>query len=96
MANPRCVNLISSVQKNQMTNKIIIIAGGTGNLGGRIIKELLKKEVEVRVLVRSSSSQDKIAELEQLGAKIFTVDMNSEKEIGEVCKGASCVVSALA
>ncbi|MCZ2223845.1 MAG: NmrA family NAD(P)-binding protein [Chitinophagales bacterium] len=79
-----------------MPNKTIIIAGGTGNLGGRIIKELLKKEVEVRVLVRSSSSKEKIAELEQLGAKIFTVDMNSEKEIAEVCNGATCVVSALA
>lgn len=79
-----------------MTNKTIIIAGGTGNLGGRIIKELLKKEVEVRVLVRSVSNQGKIAELEQLGAKIFTVDMNSEQEIAEVCKGATCVVSALA
>ncbi|WP_027376821.1 NmrA family NAD(P)-binding protein [Kaistella palustris] len=79
-----------------MPNKIITIAGGTGNLGGRIIRELLKKEVEVRVLVRSGSNQEKIAELEQLGAKIFTVDMNSEQEIAEVCKGASCVVSALA
>ena len=96
MANPRCVNLISSVQKNQMPNKTIIVAGGTGNLGGRIIKELLDKQVEVRVLVRSSSNQEKIAELEQLGVKIFTVDMNSEKEIAEVCKGATCVVSALA
>jgi uncharacterized protein YbjT (DUF2867 family) len=79
-----------------MPEKTIIVAGGTGNLGGRIIKALLKKEVEVRVLVRSGSNKEKIAELEQLGAKIFTVDMNSEQEIAEVCKGATCVVSALA
>jgi len=79
-----------------MPEKTIIVAGGTGNLGGRIIKALLKKEVEVRVLVRSGSNKEKIAALEQLGAKIFTVDMNSEQEIAEVCKGATCVVSALA
>ncbi|MEC5158428.1 nucleoside-diphosphate-sugar epimerase [Chryseobacterium sp. MP_3.2] len=37
-----------------MTNKTVIVAGGTGNLGGRIIKELLKKDVEVWVHIRSS------------------------------------------
>ncbi|MGV8914773.1 MAG: hypothetical protein ACOH1X_04910 [Kaistella sp.] len=42
-----------------------------------MIKELLNKQFEVRVLVRSSSNQEKIAELEKLGAKIFTVDMSS-------------------
>lgn len=44
--------------------KTIIVAGGTGNLGSRIIKELLNKQVEVRVLVRSSSNKEKLASAE--------------------------------
>ena len=35
-----------------MNQKIIIVAGGTGNLGGRIVKALLNRGAEVRVLVR--------------------------------------------
>ncbi|WP_143071370.1 NmrA family NAD(P)-binding protein [Kaistella jeonii] len=57
-----------------MPNKTIIIASETGNRGGRIIKELLKKDVEVRVLVRSSSNKEKIAELEQKFATCFPIN----------------------
>gem|GEM_PF-4327117 len=35
-----------------MSNKTIIISEGTGNLEGRIIKALLKKELEVRAILR--------------------------------------------
>ncbi len=75
--------------------KIIVVAGGTGNLGQRIIKALLDKDTEVRAIVRHSSDADKINNLEKLGAKVFRVDMSNAAEIANVCIGASCVVSAL-
>lgn len=31
-----------------MTSKKTVVAGGTGNIGGRIIKTLLNKDIEVR------------------------------------------------
>ena len=79
-----------------MSKKIIVVAGGTGNLGGRIITALLEKGAEVRVLVRSISDKEKISHLEQIGAKVILIDMTSEQEIATVCKGADCVVSAVA
>lgn len=79
-----------------MTKKIIVVAGGTGNLGGRIIKALIDKGAEVRVLVRSTNDKEKIARLETIGAKVILLDMTSEKEIANACIGATCVVSALA
>ncbi len=79
-----------------MDKKIIVVAGGTGNLGGRIVKALLNKGAEVRVLVRLTSDIEKINQLEQLGAKVIRLDMSNEKEISSACIGASCVVSALA
>ncbi len=79
-----------------MSNKIVVIAGGTGNLGGRIVKALLDKGIEVRVLVRSGSDRKKKAHLEELGAKIIIADITSAQEISVACKGAGCVVSALA
>ena len=77
-------------------NKIILIAGGTGNLGQRIIKALLKKGAEVRVVVRPGSDIDKIKHLENLGVKVFKVNMSNIEEVSNACIGASCVVSALA
>ncbi len=79
-----------------MSKQIIVVAGGTGNLGGRIINALLEKGAEVRVLVRSTSDLEKLSHLEQIGAKVLSVDMTNEKEIATACSGARCVVSALA
>ena len=79
-----------------MSKQIIVVAGGTGNLGGRITMALLDKGAEVRVLVRSTSDIKKINQLEQVGAKVISVDMTNENEISTASSGASCVVSALA
>ena len=76
--------------------KIIVIAGATGDLGGRIAKALLKKNVEVRALVRASTDIEKIKKLQQLGVKVLSIDMSDSKEIAKACEGAFCVVSALA
>jgi len=76
--------------------QIIIVAGGTGNLGERIVRSLLARNAEVRVLARLSTDSTKLRRLENLGAKIFKVDMSNAGEIAKACTGASCVVSALA
>jgi uncharacterized protein YbjT (DUF2867 family) len=76
--------------------KIILIAGGTGNLGRKIINALLKKGAEVRAVVRSGSDTGKIKILENLGVKVFKVNMSKIEEVSNACIGVSCVVSALA
>ncbi len=76
-------------------NRVILVAGATGNLGERIVKALLQKEAEVRILVRPTSDTEKINSLQKLGAKVYSVNMTNVQEIAEVCKGVDCVVSAL-
>ena len=76
--------------------KIIVTAGATGDLGGRIAKALLEKKADVRALVRISTDVEKVEKLEQLGVKVFRIDMSDSKEIAKACEGAFCVVSALA
>ena len=76
--------------------KIVVVAGATGNLGGKIVKALLALDVEVRAIVRLGSDIKKIKDLEQKGAKIFQVDTSNKSEISKHCKGAHCLVSALA
>ncbi|GAA4328806.1 hypothetical protein GCM10023149_32990 [Mucilaginibacter gynuensis] len=76
--------------------KEIVVAGGTGNLGGRIIKALLSKGAKVQAIVRPGSDEQKVAQLDSLGARIIEVDMTDAASLADALKGASCVVSALA
>lgn len=77
-------------------SKVIVIAGATGNLGGKIVRTLLAKNAEVRAIVRLATVKNKISELEQIGVKVFQVDTNNRSEISKHCIGADCFVSALA
>ena len=76
--------------------KIIILAGATGNLGGKIATALLAKGAEVRAIVRHETDAIKIKNLEEKGVLVFQVDTNNKSEISKHCAGADCMVSALA
>ena len=73
----------------------ILVAGGTGNLGRRIVKALIARGAEVRAIVRNGSEPEKIEKLTELGAEVITVDMSDVEQLKKACQGASCVVSAL-
>jgi uncharacterized protein YbjT (DUF2867 family) len=75
--------------------KIVLVAGATGNLGERIIKALLDNRAEVRAVVRTSTDVEKINNIEKLGVKVFKAGMLNKEEVSRCCVGASCVVSAL-
>jgi nucleoside-diphosphate-sugar epimerase len=68
----------------------IAVAGSTGNLGMRIIRELVARGADVIALARTP---DKRAALEQLGAAVAVVE--SVDDIARACTGAACVVSTL-
>ena len=76
--------------------KSILVAGGTGDLGGRIIKALMKNGANVRAIIRAGSDPVKVGILHSSGAEIIEVDMNDHGALTAACKGSSCVVSALA
>src|SRR5690606_33338458 len=83
-------NTTSASQKST-----IVLAGATGDLGGRIAKSLLQKGAIVRVLVRSYSDKAKVDALRKAGATIVEVDFHNAAELTKACEGATCVVSAL-
>jgi nucleoside-diphosphate-sugar epimerase len=76
--------------------KIIILAGATGNLGGKIATALVAKGAEVRAIVRHETDAIKIKNLEEKGVLVFQVDTSNKSEISKHCSGALCMVSALA
>lgn len=79
-----------------MDDPIIVLAGATGNLGGRIARAVLERGGKVRALVRRRSAPNKVEELRKRGAAIVEVDFNSVQGLACACSGGSCVISALA
>ena len=78
-----------------MNGSTIIVAGATGNLGGRIVKALLHRGAGVRALVRHGTPQIKLGRLRDLGATVASADLSNVSDLTPACSGASCVVSAL-
>ncbi|MES2649218.1 MAG: NmrA family NAD(P)-binding protein [Bacteroidota bacterium] len=78
-----------------MKSTIVVVAGATGNLGGKIVQALLDKKADVRAVVRLGTSDQKVRDLELMGASVVEVDMQNVAAIAAACSNASCVVSAL-
>jgi hypothetical protein len=76
-------------------NNLILVAGATGNLGGKIIDALLKKNANVIAVVRQTTNIEKVNILEKKGLRVFQINMNNIDEIEKVCEGVSCVISVL-
>ncbi|MBZ5515003.1 MAG: NmrA family NAD(P)-binding protein [Acidobacteriia bacterium] len=79
-----------------MNGSTIVVAGATGNLGGRITRALRERGATVRALARHVTARAKLKRLEELGLTIARVDWSSASQVALACSGASCVVSALA
>ena len=79
-----------------MNDPTIVLAGATGNLGGRIARALLARGASVTALIRLGAARDKPDRLQRLGVTIANVDFSIASQVVLACSGASCVVSALA
>lgn len=73
----------------------ILLAGATGDLGGRIARELRRRNVSVSAIVRHGTAADRMARLRALGVDVVELDLDSVTEVTAACIGTTCVVSAL-
>ncbi|MFD2937366.1 NmrA family NAD(P)-binding protein [Spirosoma flavum] len=77
-------------------NPVILVAGATGDLGGRIVTALRERGVTVRALVRPEANPAKVDQLSQQGVDVQRTDFTDLAALIRICEGTSCVVSALA
>jgi nucleoside-diphosphate-sugar epimerase len=78
-----------------MNDSTIVLAGATGNLGGRIARALRQQGASVKALVSHGTAISKIEKLQALGVTIASVDFGSTSQVTMACLHASCVVSAM-
>jgi uncharacterized protein YbjT (DUF2867 family) len=79
-----------------MDKKLVAIAGATGDLGGRIVRELSTMKAQVRAIVRPGTSDSKVKILQNYGFEVVEIDLNNHDGLVKAMKGASVVLSALA
>jgi nucleoside-diphosphate-sugar epimerase len=78
-----------------MNDAVTVLAGATGNLGGRIAGALLERGGNVRAIVRHGSAPDRVEALRKRGAAIAEVGFSNIGALTKACSGGSCVISAL-
>jgi uncharacterized protein YbjT (DUF2867 family) len=69
----------------------VLVIGGTGDLGGRIVRELLKRKKNVRALVRPGSDATALADQ---GVEVVRGDMLDSTSLAPAMHGTSAVVSS--
>jgi uncharacterized protein YbjT (DUF2867 family) len=67
-----------------------LVAGATGSLGGKIVRELLARGEAVRALVRNPADR---APLEQAGAGTVLGDLRDPSSLPAACEGVAVVIS---
>jgi uncharacterized protein YbjT (DUF2867 family) len=73
----------------------VLLAGATGDLGGRILRNLVAMGATVRVLTRQETSPARIAELRAQGAEVIQADYDDPAGLRRACTVVDCVVSAI-
>ncbi len=74
---------------------LVVVAGGTGNLGMRLVKSLLRRRALVKTLVKRGTDNNKIQSLINLGAEVIEINFDNAQELQQSCANATCVVSTL-
>jgi nucleoside-diphosphate-sugar epimerase len=73
----------------------IVLAGATGDLGGRIAAAMGRRNLAFRAILRPGVSAEMRAALHATGAELIDVDYTDDTALRRACEGSSCVVSAL-
>ena len=70
-----------------------LVVGATGLLGSEICHLLAAERKPVRALVRPTSDQNKVAQLERLNIEIVPGDLKNPSSLEAACRGANAVIS---
>ncbi|WP_157979738.1 SDR family oxidoreductase [Kribbella monticola] len=69
---------------------MLLVVGGTGELGGRVVRLLREQQHEVRCLVRATTDA---SELQGMGAQVVRGDLTDPASLKAACEGISTVVA---
>ncbi|GGE78333.1 NmrA family NAD(P)-binding protein [Sphingomonas prati] len=80
---------------NDGMGRTIVLAGATGDLGGRVLSALVRRRVSARALVRSGTPAAAQDAVRSRGGMPIPVDFGDTTALARELVGAECVVSVL-
>jgi uncharacterized protein YbjT (DUF2867 family) len=81
------------MDNNFATIEPVLVVGSTGNLGKEICRQLIRLDLQVKGLVRPSSSPEKLQILHDFGVEMIDGDMKDRSSLLEAFKGVKTVIS---
>ncbi len=79
-----------STEQNQQAGPVTLVVGATGDLGGRVVRELLARDKQVRALVREGTDS---SELASQGVEIARGDLLEPASLDQALTGVSAVIT---
>lgn len=80
-------------EQQQLATGEVLVVGGTGSLGRKVVNALLARDKSVRALVRPTSDA---SSLEALGVRIVRGDMLDPSSLDQAMDGADAVITTAA
>src|SRR5689334_12216522 len=77
-----------------MTTRVLVV-GATGNLGTKIVRELLALGADVRATFRASSKPEHMERQRALAAELVEADLGDASSLERACEGVDVIVSSL-
>jgi uncharacterized protein YbjT (DUF2867 family) len=72
---------------------MILVVGATGLVGSEVCQKLIGRGEQVKALVRTTSSKDKIEALRSSGVELCVGDLKDPQSIVAACQGVNAVIS---
>ena len=72
---------------------MILVVGATGQVGAEVCRRLKRRGEQVRALVRTTSSPDKVAFLKECGADLCVADLKDTNSLAGACRGVTAIIS---
>jgi uncharacterized protein YbjT (DUF2867 family) len=69
---------------------VILVVGATGDLGGRVVRQLRERGDRVRALVRVRSD---LSDLREIGTEVVHGDLRDASSLRDACAGAETVIA---
>jgi uncharacterized protein YbjT (DUF2867 family) len=73
----------------------ILVVGGTGRLGTKVVHELVALGARVRATHRAGATADAVAGLRDAGAELVVADLGDSASLEAACAGVDVVVSTV-
>lgn len=86
---------IQTVKSINNDHRVFAVAGGSGDLGLRVIDALCQQGMTVRALIRKETDADTRQKIQQRGGNIHLVDFNDHLALTAALEGVDCVISTL-